>query len=238
MKTHRNPESASRRIKGVILDVDGTLVDSNDAHAKAWLDVLRKQGFEITYGKVRRLIGMGGDHFLPAAVGIEKDSPQGKQIAKIRSEHFKQEYLRTLKPFSGVPELLARFEADGIHMVAGSSSEPNELETLLKIAGATEYLENQTSAEDVTHTKPDPDIVHVALEKLDLEPDETVLIGDTPYDIEAASQAGVRAVAFRCGGWDDAALTGAIAIYDDPADLLAHYDQSPFMQRLHHASHD
>jgi beta-phosphoglucomutase-like phosphatase (HAD superfamily) len=118
-------------------------------------------------------------------------------------------------------------KTDGLRLVAGSSSQPDELQQLLKITGATGYLEAQTSSGVAERSKPDPDIVVVALEKLSLPPNAVMLVGDTPYDIEAATRAGVQVIALRCGGWPDDKLKGAIAIYDDPAHLLAKYDTAP-----------
>jgi len=218
-----NPTS----IKGIILDVDGTLIDSNHAHADSWYRALRGHGFQVSFDKIRTLIGMGSDNFLPAAVGIENDSPLAKEIAKQKGDFFKSDYLSTLKPFPNVPELLERMRSDGLRLVVGSSSEPDELESLVEIAGATQYLETQISFGDVENSKPNPDIVHTALNKLQLNANEVILIGDTPYDIEAASKAGVRTIALRCGGWNDSDLEGALAIYNSPADLLANYQTSP-----------
>ena len=103
---------------------------------------------------------------------------------------------------------------------------------MLKIAGAEDLIEEETSASDAKNSKPDPDIVQVALKKIGLHPDQTVMLGDTPYDIEAAEKAGVRTIALRCGGWPDNELKGALAIYNDPADLLAHYDASPLANKF------
>ncbi len=116
----------------------------------------------------------------------------------------------------------------GLKLVVASSAAADELEQLLEIAGATDLVEKRTSSSDAEHSKPDPDIVQVALESAGVDPSEAIMLGDTPYDIQAATKAGVRLVAVRCGGWDDDDLKGAIAIYDAPADLLAHYDTSPF----------
>jgi HAD superfamily hydrolase (TIGR01509 family) len=217
----------SSSIKGIILDVDGTLIDSNHAHADSWYRALRGHGFQVSFDKIRSLVGMGSDNFLPAAVGIQNDSSIAQDVAKQKGEFFKSEYLATLKPFPQVPELLERMKSEGLRLVVGSSSEPDELETLLAIAGATDYLEGQVSAGDVENSKPNSDIVHIALDKLHLAPNEVIMIGDTPYDIEAASKAGVQAIAFRCGGWKDQDLEGALAIFNSPADLLVNYQNSP-----------
>ena len=218
-------------IRGVILDVDGTLVDSNDAHARAWVEALAQAGIPVEYEKVRRLIGMGGDKLMPEAAGLEEDSPAGKKIGEARSEIFKTKYLYRLKPFPRVEELLARMKDEGLRLVVASSAKEDELKALLKIAGATQFIEEKTSSSDADNSKPDPDIVQAALDELGLERDEVIMIGDTPYDVEAAARAGIKTIALRSGGWDDEGLRGAIAVYDAAADLLARYRSSPLAKR-------
>jgi HAD superfamily hydrolase (TIGR01509 family) len=213
--------------RGVILDVDGTLVDSNDAHAQAWADTLQAHGYDVTFDEVRSLIGMGSDKLLPEVSGVELESEEGEQLSKERGEHFKQNYLPELQPFPQVKPLLDRMRDQGLKLVVASSAAKADLKELLKIAHAEDLIDDATSTEEVEESKPDPDVVHAALEELGLPADQVVMIGDTPYDVEAAGRAGVAIIAVRCGGWNDDALKGAIAIYDDPADLLAHYDSSP-----------
>jgi HAD superfamily hydrolase (TIGR01549 family) len=214
-------------IRAVILDIDGTLVDSNDAHAQAWVDAFKDQGYQVPFEKVRPLIGMGGDQLLPKAAGLSKESEEGQRIDQQRAKIFKQRYLPYLKAFPEVPALLERMQAAGFELVVATSAKEDELEKLLKIAGADSLIQAQTSADDADNSKPEPDIVQAALDKMEVGPDQVVMLGDTPYDIEAARRAGVRVIALRCGGWDDQGLKGAIAIYDDPADLLAHFESSP-----------
>ena len=218
------------RIHAVIFDVDGTLVNSNDAQAKSWVEALKEFGYSVPYEKVRPLIGMGGDKVLPETIGVQKDSEKGKQISKRRSEIFKEKYLPTIQAFPGAQELLNRMREQGLKLAIASSAQPDELRSLLQIVGAADLIEDKTSSEDAKRSKPDPDIMQVTLKKVGYPPNEVVMIGDTPYDIEAASKVGVGTIAFRCGGWNDADLAGAIAIYNDPADLLAHYDSSPLVQ--------
>jgi HAD superfamily hydrolase (TIGR01509 family) len=215
------------KIRGIILDVDGTLVDSNDAHAKAWVEALAEHGINVSFEQVRKLIGMGGDKLLPEVAGIAEDSPKGKAISQRRGEIFKTRYLPNIKAFPRTRELLLRMHDDGLKLVVASSAKEDELKPLLEIAGTADLIEEKTSSDDADNSKPDPDIVKAALDSAGLSADEAIMLGDTPYDIEAASKAGVKVIAFRCGGWDDAHLAGAIAIYDGPADLLAHYDESP-----------
>lgn len=218
-------------IQGVIFDVDGTLVDSNDVHARAWADAFTEQGYDVSFEQVRGLIGMGGDNLLPEVIGKEKDSPEGHQLSERRSAIFKERYLPTIKPFPQVDALLARMRDSGVKLVIASSAQDDELTALLEIAKATSFFMATTSADDAKNSKPDPDIVQAALQRIQFKPEQVVMIGDTPYDIESANKAGVAVIALRCGGWNDDELQGAIAIYDDPADLLAHYDESPFGSR-------
>jgi HAD superfamily hydrolase (TIGR01509 family) len=214
-------------IRGVMLDVDGTLIDSSDAQAKAWVEAMADYGYYVPVEKVRPLIGMGGDKVLPTALVLQKDSEEGKKISAKRRQIFLQLYLPHLRPFPGARELIQYMRESGLNVAIASSAEPDELKAMLQIIGASDLVEEKSSSEDVKQSKPDPDVVEVTLHKMGLPPDQVVMIGDTPYDIEAARKAGVATIAFRCGGWTDKELAGAIAIYNDPADLLAHYATSP-----------
>jgi len=208
-------------MKAVLFDIDGTLVDSNDAHAHAWVEAFGEHGVQADYARIRRCIGMGGDKLIPAISSLAEDSPLGKRIGARRSEIFLQKYLPRLKAFPGARELVAAVKAGGITAVAASSAKKEELRPLLAIVGAEALIDAATSSDDAEESKPDPDIVQAALKQAHARADEAVMIGDTPYDVEAAQRAGVRMVAFRCGGWKDEDLQGAVAIYDGPADLLA-----------------
>jgi phosphoglycolate phosphatase-like HAD superfamily hydrolase len=114
-----------------------------------------------------------------------------------------------------------------LRLVVASSATEEELRGLLKVCGADEFIEGKTSSNDAERSEPDPDIVQAALKDVALPPSDVLMLGDTPYDVEAAGRAGVPVIGLRCGGWDDAGLAGAAAVYEDPADLLAHYDSSP-----------
>jgi HAD superfamily hydrolase (TIGR01509 family) len=219
------------RIRAAILDVDGTLVDSNDAHARAWVEAFRELGYDVPYGKVRPLIGMGGDNLLPEAIGVQKDDPKGEALSKRRGEIFKSKYLGTIAPFPGTRDLLKKMRDAGLELAVASSAQEEELKPLLEIAGAADLIDSRTSADDAESSKPDPDIIQAALKRLKMKPEEALMLGDTPYDIEAASRAGVGTVAFRSGGWNDGGLKGAVAIYDGPADLLRRFAESPFARR-------
>jgi HAD superfamily hydrolase (TIGR01509 family) len=212
--------------KAILFDIDGTLVDSNDAHAHAWVEAFAEFGVHVDFNNVRRSIGMGGDKLMPAVSGISEDSSLGEKISKRRAEVFKTKYLPELQSFPGARELAAEMKARGLTAVAASSAKRDELEHLLQIAGVSDLLDAATSSDDAEESKPDPDIVHAALKKANARPGDALLIGDTPYDVEAAAHAGMAMIAFRCGGWGDRDLRGAIAIYDGPWDLLAGLDES------------
>ncbi|HEX2211703.1 MAG TPA: HAD family hydrolase [Longimicrobium sp.] len=221
----------TRRASVVVLDVDGTLIDSNDEHAQAWVDVGREFGIDIDYHHVRRLIGMGGDKVLPAVTGLQEDDPEGEKITERRGEIFRERYLPGLQPFPHARKLLERLRDDGYALVVATSASKKDMDGLLKRAGIRDLIEEKTSSSDAEESKPDPDIVQAALKSADAEPRDAIMLGDTPYDVEASGRAGVRCVALRCGGWGDDDLRDAVAVYDDPSDLLARYDESPFAAR-------
>lgn len=216
-----------KQIRGVILDVDGTLIDSNDAHAEAWAEAFKENGHDLPFGWVRPLVGMGGDKLIPAAISIEKDTREGKRISEAWERTFSEQYLPKLTAFPDVEPLIRRMHDAGLQLVVASSSKRDQLKQLLAITGVDDLLDTRTSSDDAEQSKPAPDIVQAALQLLGLDPSEVVMLGDTPYDIESASGAGIATIALRCGGWRDEDLRGAIAIYDAPADLLMQFDTSP-----------
>lgn len=217
-------------IRAAILDIDGTLIDSNDGHAHAWREALQAFGYAVPFERIRSLIGMGGDKILPLlANGLEADSAEGKAMGERRREIFAQRYLPEIQPFPQVRELLLRMQQDGLALIIASSASGKELDALLEKAKVKDLVEGATTADDVEHSKPDPDIVAAALKKAGVMPEEALMFGDTRYDVEAASKVGLRTIAFRSGGNAEDTLQGASRIYDSPASLLAQYDDSPLM---------
>jgi HAD superfamily hydrolase (TIGR01509 family) len=212
----------------VILDVDGTLVDSNDAHARAWLDAFGESGVTVPFDRVRRAIGMGGDKLLLEVAGIPEDSERGTRISHRRAELFETRYLAGIRPFPRVRALIERFLADGFTLAVASSAKAHELHPLLERAGVADLVRLRTSSDDAEESKPDPDIVQAAIAQAHADRARTLMLGDTPYDLAAAHAAGIRIVALECGGWSRVELSSAEAVYRDPADLLEGYDQSPF----------
>lgn len=217
--------------QGVILDIDGTLVLSNDVQAQAWVQAFAEHGYTVPFEHVRPLIGMGGDQLIPQLVSdLTNEDGIGKAIADRRKELILQELGPTLTAANGSRELVQRMQDAGLQLTVASSATSEELGILLKAARVEDLLHETTTADDAAVSKPAPDIVEAALSKAHMEPARVVMLGDTPYDIEAASKAGVDTIALRCGGFSDEQLSGAIAIYNDPADLLQHFDRSPLAE--------
>lgn len=215
-------------LEGVLLDVDGTLVISNDAHAQSWVDAFSEFGYEVEFEKVRPLIGMGGDQVIPKMVpGLTDEEGDGKAIAQRRKELIISKYGPKTSAAKGARELIQRMQQEGLRLIVASSATSEEMEVLLKAAQVDDLLHEITTSSDAKASKPAPDIVEAALKKGGMEASQVLMLGDTPYDVKSAAGAGVGLIAFRCGGFSDDSLAGARAIYDDPADLLAHYHDSP-----------
>jgi len=217
---------SASKVEAVLFDVDGTLVDSNDAHAQAWSDAFKEVGREIGSETVLPLVGMGSDKLLPHLTGIDAESEEGKRLTERRTEIFMKVYLPAIRPFPEARELVERCRSAGLKCVVASSASDDELQGLMRVLGAEWLLDDATSSSDAERSKPDPDIVRAAVDKAGVGPAGCVMIGDTQYDVAAATRAGVRIIALRCGGRGDEDLKGAIAIYDDPADLLAKVGES------------
>jgi HAD superfamily hydrolase (TIGR01509 family) len=216
------------RLAAALVDVDGTLLDSNDAHATCWAEVFAEFRYDIRFEHVRPLVGMGGDKLVPILTGLDHESSRGKQLAERKQSLFERKYLPRLQPTRGARQLLEHMVREGLTLLLATSANEDELRGLLDRAGVADLVHGTTSSDDAESSKPDPDVIGAALRKGGVSADEAVMIGDTPYDIAAAAKAGLPTIALRCGGWwDDLALGGAVAIYNDPADLLAQYDDSP-----------
>ncbi|MEH1906922.1 HAD family hydrolase [Nostoc sp.] len=214
-------------LEGVILDVDGTLVLSNDAHANTWVEAFAAYDLEVTFETIKPLMGMGGDQLIPKVVPeLNSEEGTGKAIAQLRKELLFDKYIPQITAANGSRNLILKMQKSGLHLVVASSASSQELDIMLKIAQVDDLLSEVTTSDDAEASKPAPDIVQAALNKGQMTPDKVVMLGDSPYDIESAGKAGVGVIALRCGGFNDEQLSGAIAIYDDPEDLLQHYDSS------------
>ena len=217
-------------LKAVIFDVDGTLVDSNDLHVEAWREAFRGRGKEVAYEELHEQMGKGGDQLMPVFLSEEELKEFGEELEKYRGEIFKRDYLPRVEGFPGVRELFERIRADGKRIALASSANSDELSTYKKLARIEDLVQEETSADDAEKSKPHPDIFEAALERLeDVSPSEAVVVGDTPYDAEAAGKAGIKTIGLLCGGFpeDDLRAAGCVEIYKDASDLLARYDASP-----------
>ncbi|WP_380783941.1 HAD family hydrolase [Sphingomonas sp. R86520] len=215
-------------ITAILFDIDGTLVDSNDMHVLAWEEAFAGIGESFERTVIHDQIGKGTDMLVPTLLpDIDEDGQEA--LGETHGAIFKAKYLDTVRPFPGAHDLLAKAHAAGQRVVLASSASEAELEHYLDLLDARAIVDTTTSSDDVEKTKPAPDIFATALKKLGVDPAEVIVVGDTPYDIEAAAKCGIAAVALRSGGFADDVLkgAGAIAIYDDAAALLAGYDASP-----------
>jgi HAD superfamily hydrolase (TIGR01509 family) len=215
--------------RAVIFDVDGTLVDSVDQHAQAWQDALQKFGKQPTFAEVRSQIGKGADQLMPVFLSRDELRRFGPELEQFRGELFKREYLARVRAFPSVRELLQRVRADGKQIALASSAKQDEIEHYKQVAAIADLVDCQTSADDVARSKPYPDIFCAALAGLGVAADDAIVVGDSPFDVQGATRAGIRTVGLLCGGFPLAHLksAGAVAVYDDPADLLAHLQSSP-----------
>ncbi len=219
---------AERRVRGVLLDIDGTLVDSNVAHARAWHEALQQYGHEVSRDTLLSWIGKGGDKLLPELTGVLEDSDEGEAIGELRRSIFQEKFLPRLKALPSARELVARLRDEGLLVGVASSATKEEARALLDIAGVSELIHEIATASDAERSKPEPDIVQATLERLRVPADLALLVGDTPYDVEAGRRAGVRVVAVGTGGWKRRQMFGAVAYYEDLTELLASYEASPF----------
>ena len=214
-------------LQAVIFDVDGTIVDSVDLHAEAWRVAFEKFGKNFPFHEIRRQIGKGSDQLLPVFLSRRELDQIGKDLDKYRSEIFKRDYLPRVRAFAKVRELFQRIKKDGKQVVLASSAKADELDVYKKIARVDDLIESETSSDDADRSKPYPDIFRAALARLTgVTPDNAIVIGDTPYDAQAASKANLKTIGLLCGGWTEEELrrAGCVATYRDAEDLLLQYD--------------
>ena len=210
-----------------IFDIDGTLVDSNELHVDSWDHAFRKFGKEFSREELRAQIGKGSDQYLPEFLTPDEIKRFGKELDDYRSELFRKEYLPKVQPFPKVRELFQRIRDDNKRIVLASSGKKKDTKYYIDLLKIEDLIDGYVSGDDADSSKPAPDIFDASLKKLgDISPTEAMTVGDTKFDVEAARKAGLKTIGFLCGGTAESVLreAGAIAIYRDPADFLAHYD--------------
>ena len=217
--------------QAVLFDVDGTLIDSVDLHARGWQDAFAHFGKRITFEEVRAQIGKGGDQLMPVFLSQDELARIGRELERYRAELYQREYLKRVRPFPGVRELFEELLRRGVRIALASSAKSEELELYKRLCRIDDLVQAETSADDAERSKPHPDIFQAALKRLgkDVELRRTFVVGDSPWDAIAAHRLGVRAIGVLCGGFAEADLrrAGCIAIYRDPEDLRMRLDQSP-----------
>jgi HAD superfamily hydrolase (TIGR01549 family) len=218
------------KLDAVLFDVDGTLIDSVDQHARAWADTFAYLGIYAPYAAVRAQIGKGGDNLMPVFVAPDRLERIREALEEYRSALFKRAYLPTIRPLPGVRDLFVRLRRDGRRVALASSGKQWEVEHHMRLLKIEQLVDAYTTADSVEHSKPYPDIFAAAAASVGTAPDRALAVGDSPWDALAATRAGVKTVGVRTGGFADETLrsAGVIAIHDGPAALLADYDRSPF----------
>jgi HAD superfamily hydrolase (TIGR01509 family) len=191
-----------------ILDVDGTLVDTNYHHAIAWFRAFRRHFLTLQVWRIHRHIGMGGDQLVAALAGDEVEERLGDSIRDAESELYR-ELIGEVQAMDGSRQLIEDLKDAGNAVVLASSAKEWEVQHYLELLEAAEMVDAWTTSDDVERTKPEPDLVHAALEKVGGQPAEAILIGDTVWDVEAARRAGVEALAVLTGGFSEQELSDA-----------------------------
>jgi len=231
MRTEPDQSSQNRaKIEAIVFDLDGTIVDSNDLHVEAWNEAFQHFGKHFPMADLRKQIGKGSDQYLPVFLSADELSTLGKQIDEYRSKLFKEKFLPRVRAFPKVRELFERIKSDGKRIALATSSQKDDVRTYTDLADIGDLIDCQTTADDADKSKPAPDVLKAALDALALSPACAIAVGDTRFDVEAAKRIGLATVGMLCGrAADEKTLrrAGAIAVYNDPADLLANYQDSP-----------
>jgi HAD superfamily hydrolase (TIGR01549 family) len=209
-----------------ILDIDGTLVDTNYHHALAWYRAFRQHGIVLPVWRIHRHMGMGGDQVVAALAGEEVEREQGDDIRAAEKALYLA-LIEETEPFAGAREFVELLKERGHAVVLASSAKQNELDHYLDLLDVRELADAWTSSADVEATKPEPDLVHAALDRAG--GGEAVMVGDTTWDCEAAGRAGVETIAVRTGGFgeDELREAGAVAVFDSLESLAAGLDRTP-----------
>jgi HAD superfamily hydrolase (TIGR01509 family) len=211
-----------------VLDVDGTLVDTNYHHAVAWYRAFRRHGVVLPVWRIHRHIGMGGDQLVAALTDERTEREQGDEIRSTESEHYR-ELMNEVEPMDGSRELIQELRRRGHTVILASSAKDWEVEHYLGLLDARGLADGWTTSADVEATKPEPDLVHAALERAGDRDRDAVMVGDTPWDVRAAGKAGVPTLAVLTGGFaiDELKQSGAEAVFESVAELYSRLEDTP-----------
>lgn len=206
---------------GVLLDVDGTLVDTTYLHTVSWWEALRQADHRVPMARIHRSIGMGSDNLLDDLLGPERDRDGDGRLRESHDTLY-TEYWERLTPLPGAVELLRACAARGLRVVLATSAAEHEVAALRAVLAADDVIDTVTSSADAQESKPAPDILVAALKQSGLAAERVVFVGDSVWDVAAAGKLDIPCIGLTCGGTSRAELAGAgaVAVYDDPAALL------------------
>ncbi|BCJ55608.1 haloacid dehalogenase [Actinoplanes sp. NBRC 14428] len=213
--------------RGVLFDVDGTLVDTTYLHTVAWWEALRQHDVDVPMAEIHRAIGMGSDKILDHLLGSDRDTGADDDMSAAHDILYGAWWER-LRPLPGAADLLHACAERGLAVVLASSAKGAELEKLRRVVGADDVITAATSSADAEQSKPAPDILEAALDQSDVDPEHCVFVGDAVWDVKAAGKLGIPCIGLECGGTsaDELRAAGAVETYADPAALLAALDRS------------
>lgn len=221
--------SMDRDIRGVLFDIDGTLVDTTYLHTLAWWHCLHQQGVDIPMAQLHRAIGMGGDKLVPHVLSDDQAAALDTDKADVGRAAIFAQFHEQLTALPGAAELLRLCKRQGLKVGLASSASSADVRALLKAIDADDAIDAVTGADDADASKPEPDILEAALDKLGLPAEQVIFVGDAVWDVKAAARIGIPTVGLECGGSSKAELleAGAVAVYRTPAHLAHHLAQSP-----------
>ncbi len=212
----------------LLTDIDGTLVDSNALHAEAWRRTFEHFGIQVGLDEAWRQIGKGGDKVIALFVPELDRNRLEVPLKKLRKEIFHRDYMARMVAFPQAGNLLIRVRRAGKKIALATSSDKEDLPVYGKLVGMEDLVDEASSADDAKNSKPDPDIFAAALEKVKMRAEQAIGLGDTPWDAEAAAKLGIPMIGLTSGGWKarDLLAAGCVEVWNDPADLLLHFEES------------
>ena len=214
-----SPDGGRRR--GILFDVDGTLIDSSYIHTISWWGAFRQHGYDIPMASIHHFVGMGGDRLVDSLLPDDRDKSLDSEVMASHAALYASHW-PALRRFDGARELLAQCHAAGLAVALASSARNQDLQVMKSILDADAYIDGATSANDAEESKPAPDILVAALEAISVDAADAVFVGDAVWDMKAAAALGIPSIGVTCGGISAAELrdAGAVEVFEGPRDLL------------------
>jgi phosphoglycolate phosphatase-like HAD superfamily hydrolase len=214
-----------RKLEGLLIDIDGTLTDSNDLHAEAWQEAFRHFGADFPYDEIRGLMGKGGDLLIPDLLSARQMRQFGDEVGKYRKKLFQDRYMPRVRPFPRVPETFAALAELGIRLALASSSDEDEVKYYTGLLKIEQFIQKSTSKKDAEHSKPSPEIFKAALDGLGTDETLTATVGDTPWDIIASHRIPLPAIGILSGGFEEEALRKAEFLFERVDEIPGRIDE-------------